>query len=70
MQQTTTENPCESPVQQTIRFMLAGSPEKVHAMISTLHVHNIVSATDWSKPQPTKQPGEVISVVIQHTASP
>jgi hypothetical protein len=50
--------------------MLAGSPEKVHAMISTLHVHNIVSATDWSKPQPTKQPGEVISVVIQHTASP
>ncbi|MBW4608706.1 MAG: hypothetical protein KME22_16250 [Hassallia sp. WJT32-NPBG1] len=56
-------NPQTIPCREPLRHLLIGTPK---AMISTIHYLKVVGyaeVSDWSRPQPTTNPGEVISIL-------
>lgn len=56
-------NPQTIPCREPLRHLLIGTPK---AVISTIHYLKIVGyaeVSDWSRPQPTTNPGEVISIL-------
>ncbi|NET48324.1 MAG: hypothetical protein F6K09_06275 [Merismopedia sp. SIO2A8] len=53
------------PVHETVRHMLFGSTKAVQHTIKLLHKLNYAEPNDWSKPIPTGQPNEVVSVLVR-----
>ncbi len=51
---------------EQIKHILIGSPQAVRNTISTLYAFGYAQVNDWSTPQPTENPGEVISVLIRY----
>ena len=58
-------SPSTSPIHETVRHMLFGSTKAVQHTIKLLHKLNYAEPNDWSKPIPTGQPNEVVSVLIR-----
>ncbi len=57
------DNPQTIPCREPLRHLLIGTPR---AVISTIHYFKAVGyaeVSDWSRPQPTTKPGEVISIL-------
>jgi hypothetical protein len=48
-----------------VRHVLFGPEAAVKLTISNLHHRGYAEANDWCKPQPTGQPGEVMTVLIK-----
>jgi hypothetical protein len=48
-----------------VRHVLFGPEAAVKLTISNLHRRGYAEPNDWCKPQPTGQPGEVMSVLIK-----
>jgi hypothetical protein len=48
-----------------VRHVLFGPEAAVRLTISNLHRRGYAEANDWCKPQPTGQPGEVMTVLIK-----
>ena len=59
------QRPHRQPHYDTIRHMLFGSPAAVHKTIKLLYKLNYAEPNDWSKPIPTGQPNEVVSVLTR-----
>ena len=53
------------PQYDTVRHMLFGSPAAVRNTIKLLYKLNYAEPTAWSKPIPTGQPNEVVSVLTK-----
>ena len=51
--------PCREP----LRHLLIGTPKAVISTIHYLKVVGYAEVSDWSRPQPTTNPGEVISIL-------
>ncbi|NEO47393.1 MAG: hypothetical protein F6K55_26010 [Moorea sp. SIO4A3] len=51
---------------EQIKHILIGSPQAVRNTISTLYALGYGQVNDWSTPQPTENPGEVISILIRY----
>ena len=59
-------NSSNRPAQpEPLRLTATGSPWAVQAFIKSLHHFDYAEPNDWSKPQPTGRPGEVIVVLIK-----
>lgn len=54
-----------TPEYHTVRHALTGSRQGVQRTIHRLHNLGYTQAGDWSPPQPTGKPNEVISLLIQ-----
>ena len=50
---------------EPVRLTITGSPWAIQATIKRLHQLDYAEPNDWSKPQPTGRPGEVIVVLIK-----
>ncbi|HAA28435.1 MAG TPA: hypothetical protein DCE56_13070 [Cyanobacteria bacterium UBA8553] len=46
-----------------VKVMVVGSPKGVIKIIHTLYNRGFAEVTEWSPPVPTKNPGEVMSVM-------
>ena len=46
-----------------VKVMVVGSPKGVVKIIHTLYNRGFAEVTEWSPPVPTKNPGEVMSVM-------
>jgi hypothetical protein len=51
------------PDRHRLKMILISSPEVVKNTILTLYVKGFAEVDEWSPPQPTPNPGEVISVL-------
>ena len=58
-------SPLPAPSHEPMRHMLFGSTRAVQHTIKLLHKLNYAEPNDWSKPIPTGQPNEVVSVLIR-----
>ena len=58
-------SPRPIPSHETVRHMLFGSTRAVQHTIKLLHKLNYAEPNDWSKPIPTGQPNEVVSVLTR-----
>ncbi|NEO91913.1 MAG: hypothetical protein F6K56_17365 [Moorea sp. SIO3G5] len=54
------------PEPQQIKHILIGSARDVRVTIYTLSSLGYGSVNEWSTPQPTGNPGEVISMLIRY----
>ncbi|EGJ32785.1 MULTISPECIES: hypothetical protein [Moorena] len=64
-------NPPESsgesrPGRKQIKHILIGSPKTVRMTIYSLYSLGYAQVDEWSTPQPTENPGEVISILIRY----
>lgn len=60
--------PCRrptSPNRQPLRHLLVGPPQAVKGAIHRLHVLGYADASEWSRPIPTTNPGEVMSILVR-----
>ncbi|HEY9735931.1 MAG TPA: hypothetical protein V6D06_06595 [Trichocoleus sp.] len=60
-----TPTPSREPKRRRVRHLLFGDPDALQRVINTLHVLGYAEANDWSKPQPTTTPGEVVRVLFK-----
>ncbi|HEY9762178.1 MAG TPA: hypothetical protein V6D07_06605 [Trichocoleus sp.] len=60
-----TPTPRREPRRRRVRHLLFGEPEALQLVINTLHVLGYAEANDWTKPQPTSTPGEVVRVLFK-----
>lgn len=51
--------------QETIRHLLFGSPSAVRSTIQALHKRGYANVNDWSPPQPTGKPDEVVVILTK-----
>ena len=58
-------SPQSTPIYETVRHMVFGSTRAVQHTIKLLHKLNYAEPNDWSKPIPTGQPNEVVSVLTK-----
>lgn len=56
-------NPQTIPCREPLRHLLIGTPKAVTSTIHYLKVVGYAEVSDWSRPQPTANPGEVISIL-------
>ena len=56
-------NPQTIPCREPLRHLLIGTPKAVTSTIHYLKVIGYAEVSDWSRPQPTANPGEVISIL-------
>ena len=56
-------NPQTIPCREPLRHLLIGTPRAVTSTIHYLKVVGYAEVSDWSRPQPTANPGEVISIL-------
>jgi hypothetical protein len=56
-------NPQTIPCREPLRHLLIGTPKAVISTIHYLKVVGYAEVSDWSRPQPTTNPGEVISIL-------
>lgn len=56
-------NPQTIPCREPLRHLLIGTPRAVISTIHYLKVLGYAEVNDWSRPQPTTNPGEVISIL-------
>ena len=56
-------NPQTIPCREPLRHLLIGTPKAVISTIHFLKVVGYAEVSDWSRPQPTTNPGEVISIL-------
>jgi hypothetical protein len=59
-------SPVEGPRHELIKIYLVGSLAGIKAVKHSLHRKNFAEVNEWSKPQPTSNPGEYISVLFRH----
>ena len=50
---------------EPIRLTLTGSPWAIQTTIKSLHKLGYAEPNDWSKPQPTGRPSEMMTVLIK-----
>jgi hypothetical protein len=55
-----------SPGREPLKHLLIGSPRGVRSTIHNLHVRGYAEAKQWSPLMPTKNPGEVMSMLIRY----
>ncbi|MBE9116560.1 peptide ABC transporter substrate-binding protein [Lusitaniella coriacea LEGE 07157] len=53
------------PHRETVKILLIGSPQGVTNIIHTLHYLGFAEVGAWSPPQPTGNPGEVVSLLLR-----
>lgn len=58
--------PVQGPRHELIKIYLVGCLEGIKAVTHSLHRKNFAEVNEWSKPQPTSNPGEYISVLFRH----
>ena len=58
-------NPQTIPCREPLRHLLIGTPKAVTSTIHYLKVVGYAEVSDWSIPQPTANPGEVISILVR-----
>jgi len=56
-------NPQIIPCREPLRHLLIGTPKAVTSTIHYLKVVGYAEVSDWSRPQPTTNPGEIISIL-------
>ena len=54
------------PGREEIKHILIGSAKAVRTTIYTLYSLGYANVDEWSIPQPTENPGEVISILIRY----
>ncbi|NEP23445.1 hypothetical protein [Moorena sp. SIO3I6] len=54
------------PGREQIKHILIGSPKTVRVTIYNLYGRGYAQVHEWSTPQPTGNPSEVISILIRH----
>lgn len=59
-------SPVQGPRHELIKVYLVGSLAGIRAVTHSLHRKNFAEVNEWSKPQPTSNPGEYISVLFRH----
>lgn len=57
----------ETPERKPVRVLLIGSREGVIETIHTLYQKDFAEVGAWSPLQPTKNPGEVMSILTRHS---
>lgn len=58
-------NTGKTPDIESVKLTLTGSPRAISSVIQALHCFRFAEVNDWSRPQPTKNSNEVISVLIR-----
>lgn len=53
-------------IREPIKHLLVGSPKGVRNTIHTLHVRGYAEVSEWSPPQPTANPNEVMSILVRY----
>jgi hypothetical protein len=62
-------NPVQEPVsmdmeeREVVKLMVIGSPRAVENTIRVLYLRGFAELYEWSSPQPTQNPGEVMSLM-------
>ncbi|NEQ07355.1 MAG: hypothetical protein F6K63_25765 [Moorea sp. SIO1G6] len=56
----------QSPKPKKVKHFLVGSPEKVRHTINALYSLKYAYPDEWSTPEPTGKPGEVMTFVIRY----
>ena len=59
-------SPVQGPRHELIKVYLVVSLAGIRAVTHSLHRKNFAEVNEWSKPQPTSNPGEYISVLFRH----
>ena len=57
--------PTHEPQQEPIQTLLIGSPDAVTNSIHTLYRLGYAQVGEWSPPQPTQKPGQVVSMLTR-----
>ncbi|MBR8834077.1 MAG: hypothetical protein DSM106950_08560 [Stigonema ocellatum SAG 48.90 = DSM 106950] len=62
---TTTAN---TPDIESVKVTLTGSPKAITKVIHSLYGLRFSEVNDWSRPQPTQNPNEAISILIRRVS--
>ena len=55
--------PPSEPKRDPLKVLIISSPKGVNSTIHTFYRLGYAEVSEWSKPQPTQNPGEVMSVL-------
>lgn len=55
--------PPSDPNRHSLKILIISSPQGVNNTIHTFYRLGYAEVSEWSKPQPTKNPGEVMSIL-------
>ncbi|NEQ83979.1 MAG: hypothetical protein F6K26_28490 [Moorea sp. SIO2I5] len=58
------ENPGRKP--KKVKYVLIGSPEQVRNTINAIYGLKYAYPDEWSTPEPTEKPGEVMTFLIRY----
>ncbi|NEO91349.1 MAG: hypothetical protein F6K56_14365 [Moorea sp. SIO3G5] len=61
---TSPENPGRKP--KKVKHILVGSPEQVRHTIYAIYALKYAYPDEWSTPEPTENPGEVMTTLIRY----
>ncbi|MEQ8958503.1 MAG: hypothetical protein RLP02_11355 [Coleofasciculus sp. C2-GNP5-27] len=56
-------NPPSEPNRVPLKVLVISTPQGVSSTIHTLYRLGYAQVSEWSKPQPTQNPGEVMSIL-------
>ncbi|NEO81793.1 MAG: hypothetical protein F6K65_27230 [Moorea sp. SIO3C2] len=56
----------QSPKPKKAKLLLIGSPEKVRKTINAIYSLKYAEPDEWSTPEPTGKPGEVMTFLIRY----
>ena len=57
--------PSSGPEKELVKLYLVGSLRSIASITHSLHRRGFAEVNDWSKPQPTGNPGEFVTVLIR-----
>ncbi|MEQ9480797.1 hypothetical protein [Coleofasciculus sp. F4-SAH-05] len=58
-------NPPSEPNRVPLKVLVISTPQGVSNTIHTFYRLGYAQVSEWSKPQPTQNPGEVMSIMIR-----
>ncbi|MEQ8464962.1 hypothetical protein [Coleofasciculus sp. E1-EBD-02] len=58
-------NPPSEPNRVPLKVLVISTPQGVSRTIHTFYRLGYAQVSEWSKPQPTQNPGEVMSILIR-----
>ena len=54
-----------APGRERIKFMLVGSRRGIENVIHALYAKQFSEVQEWSRPMPTENPGEFVSIMVR-----
>lgn len=58
--------PADEPRPEVVKIHLVGSLKGIRTITHSLHTKRFAEVREWSRPQPTTNPGEYISILFKH----